>query len=89
MYELNRLKNLNNNSNNNIFIKFAKLLRLNCSYIIKSFVITNEGIVYRISNEPIEGFNRKLKKKLQRSLNFQVARVRIIWSTKRNCPYKR
>ena len=89
--ELNRLIRLYNNSNIDIFIKFSKLLKLNCKYIINSFVITNDGKVYRISNGPIEGFNRKVKdlKRNSRGVsNFQVARARIIWVTRKKCPFK-
>lgn len=82
-----------NNSQYRIFKEFALLLNSHFEEIIKSFNIIkktnneNEVFYQRLSNGPMEGFNRKPKdmKRLSRGFtNFEYVRNRILWASRKN-----
>ncbi|WP_455579377.1 ISL3 family transposase [Faecalibacillus intestinalis] len=71
--------------------EFAETLKRHKQEIINSFtyIIDGEGKERRLSNGPIEGFNRVPKdfKRHSRGLsNFDYARSRLIWSNRKNEP---
>lgn len=93
---LNNLMNDYYQSNQSIFIEFANLLNVHQDRIIASFTwvqIEDEkfqqknNLIARLSNGPMESFNRipKDTKRISRGyLNFDVARNRILFATRRN-----
>ena len=94
-YSLNELIDEYIGSNNQMFIRLGRLIKDKSIYIINSFNIgldielSNSN--KKISNGPIEGFNRRIKdlKRNSRGVSdFEVTRARIIWATRKNCPFK-
>lgn len=84
-----------NESEYKIFKEFSKLLEEHFEQIIMSFNVIkktnnkNEEFYQRLSNGPMEGFNRKPKdmKRLSRGFsNFYYVRNRILWSCRKNAP---
>ena len=80
-----------------MFDEFANLLSRYKVEILNSFVRIpkenaadkREDILRRLSNGPIEGFNRKpkdLKRNSRGFRNFDYTRNRILWSTRENAP---
>lgn len=76
-----------------IYKEFAALLSRHFDRILKSFTLVkrenkeNEIFYQRLSNGPMEGFNRKPKdmKRLARGFsNFAFVRNRILWSSRKN-----
>lgn len=71
-----------------IFKEFSILLKDHKQEIINSFIyiVDNNGVERRLSNGPIEGYNRVPKdfKRNSRGLhNFEYARSRLIWSNRK------
>lgn len=86
---LNQLIDEYSKSAISIFREFSVLLDTHKQEIINSFIYINDvsGKQRRISNGPIEGFNRIPKdfKRNSRGLgNFEYARTRLIWSNRKN-----
>lgn len=86
---LNELILLYSHSSLNIFKEFSELLEKHKQEIINSFIyITDEdGKQRRLSNGPMEGYNRTPKdfKRNSRGLdNFEYARCRLIWANRKN-----
>ena len=74
-----------------ILKEFSELLKDHKQEIINSFIyITdNNGNERRLSNGPMEGYNRTPKdfKRNSRGLsNFEYARSRLIWANRKNEP---
>lgn len=74
-----------------MFREFSDLLKKHKQEIINSFIyITdNNGNERRLSNGPMEGYNRTPKdfKRNSRGLsNFEYARSRLIWANRKNEP---
>ncbi len=72
-----------------MFKEFSELLKAHKQEIINSFIyITdNNGNERRLSNGPMEGYNRAPKdfKRNSRGLsNFEYARSRLIWANRKN-----
>ena len=72
-----------------MFKEFSKLLKAHKQEIINSFIYINDnnGNERRLSNEPMEGYNRTPKdfKRNSRGLsNFEYARSRLIWANRKN-----
>ena len=72
-----------------IFREFSELLKKHKQEIINSFIyiIDNYGNERRLSNGPMEGYNRTPKdfKRNSRGLdNFEYARSRLIWANRKN-----
>jgi len=96
--ELDSLINEYEASDITLFKDFAEYLNKHRTEIINSFTVrevsrrsTNEQETYysRLSNGPMEGFNRKPKdyKRNSRGFsNFDYTRNRILWSTRKNPP---
>lgn len=93
--ELLELIQLYEKSKESIFIEFSQLLRKHYNEIIQSFEIIRQvdqngfEIVRRLSNGPIESFNRKPKdyKRNSRGVsNFTFTRLRILFSTRKHVP---
>ena len=94
--ELNSLITLYKASDQSIFKEFADFLNMHQDEIIHSFTTVEvfrrtfdeqEKFYSRLSNGPMEGFNRKPKdfKRNSRGLsNFYYTRNRILWSTRKN-----
>lgn len=94
--ELNSLINEYKASDQIIFKQFAEYLNKFKTEIIYSFTVSEvsrktkeelESFYSRLSNGPMEGFNRKPKdyKRNSRGLsNFDYTRNRILWSTRKN-----
>ena len=84
--------------NHKIFIEFADFLLEHFDGIVRSFSITEvsrktkkdqEAYYSRLSNGPMESFNRKpkdLKRNSRGFSNFDYTRNRILWSTRDNPP---
>ena len=75
-----------------IFRDFSKLLRSHKQEIINSFTFIKDdsGKVRRLSNGPIEGYNRIPKdyRRISRGLNnFEDLRTRLIWANRENEPF--
>lgn len=96
--ELDRIIGIYKESNLNMFKDFAYLLQKYKREILNSFIsfkITPRGdntteLYRRLSNGPMEGFNRKPKdlKRLGRGYsNFDSIRNRILWSTRDNASF--
>lgn len=71
--------------------EFAETLKKHKQEIINSFIyiIDDEGKERRLSNGPIEGFNRvpkDFKRNCRGLSNFEYARSRLIWSNRKNEP---
>lgn len=93
--ELKELINVYTSSNEPIFIEFAKLLEKFYAPIVRSFKIIKSyddrgnEIIRRISNGPMESFNRKpkdLKRNSRGFSSFEYTRSRILWSVRENEP---
>lgn len=91
--ELEHLIEHYENCEQDIFIRFAKLLKRHRDPIINSFILTERidkdgnSIVSRLSNGPIESMNRKAKdlKRLGRGYrNFEHLRNRFLFATRLN-----
>lgn len=72
-----------------IFIEFSKILKKHKQEIINSFtyITDDQGKERRISNGPMEGYNRTPKdfKRNSRGLdNFEYVRYRLIWVNRKN-----
>lgn len=66
-----------------ILVKFAGMLELHAQYVVNSFVVLEDGGVRRLSNGPMESFNRKPKdlKRLARGVeNFEFFRQRMLFN---------
>ena len=94
-YTLNQLIKTYLNSHNEIFIKLGRMIKPKSEYIINSFNFDLDTDLVlsktKISNGPIESFNRTVKdlKRNSRGVsNFEVTRARILWATRHNCPFK-
>lgn len=88
---LNNLIILYSHSSLAMFREFSDLLKKHKQEIINSFIyITdNDGNERRLSNGPMEGYNRTPKdfKRNSRGLgNFEYARSRLIWANRKNEP---
>lgn len=82
-----------------MFKVFADYLCENKTAIIQSFTLIKvhrknqkniDEYYSRLSNGPMESFNRKLKdyKRVSRGFsNFDYTRNRILWVTRKECPY--
>ena len=84
--KLNQLINKYRTSEQDIFIQFACVLNSHFDYIVNSYYVVNGR---RLSNGPMEGFNRKPKdyRRLARGAsNFEYTRNRILWSTRDTAP---
>ena len=93
--ELDKIIKTYKNCGNKIFIEFAMFLEKYRESIIRSFITVEvtrnkkkgPNYITRLSNGPIEGFNR-LPKDYKRSTrgiaNFDYARNRILWATRKN-----
>lgn len=91
MKQLEDLIRLYSNSDLNIFKDFSKVLEVHKQEIINSFtfVLDSKKKKRRLSNGPIEGFNRTPKdfRRNSRGLeNFESVRNRIIWSNRKQEP---
>jgi Transposase and inactivated derivatives len=91
MKQLEDLIRLYSNSDLNIFKDFSKVLEVHKQEIINSFtfVLDSKKKKRRLSNGPIEGFNRTPKdfRRNSRGLeNFEAVRNRIIWSNRKQEP---
>ena len=91
--ELEQLIDIYAHCDQDIFIRFSKLLRRHREAIINSFVLVERldkdgnAIVSRLSNGPIEAMNRKAKdlKRLGRGFrNFEHLRNRFLFATRMN-----
>ena len=93
--ELEKIIKIYKKSGNGIFIEFATFLEKYCKSIVRSFitvVVTRKRkkdpeYLIRLSNGPIEGFNKVPKdyKRITRGVaNFDYARNRILWATRKN-----
>lgn len=88
---LNDLIDLYDRSSLSMFKEFSEILKKHKQEVINSFIyITdNKGNERRLSNGPMEGYNRTPKdfKRNSRGLsNFEYARSRLIWSNRKNEP---
>ena len=86
---LNDLIFLYSHSSLIMFREFSELLKKHKQEIINSFIyiIDNYGNERRLSNGPMEGYNRTPKdfKRNSRGLdNFEYARSRLIWANRKN-----
>lgn len=86
---LNDLIFLYSHSSLIMFREFSELLKKHKQEIINSFIyiIDNDGNERRLSNGPMEGYNRTPKdfKRNSRGLdNFEYARSRLIWANRKN-----
>lgn len=90
---LTKLIELYRSSKYEMFRDFAELLELNFAEIINSFtvieLIDSDGVYYekRLSNGPIESFNRipkDMKRNARGYLDFEHARNRILFATRKN-----
>lgn len=82
-----------------IFKEFARFLKKYTSSIVSSFTTVEvsrktkdeiDNYYSRLSNGPMESFNRKpkdYKRNSRGSSNFDYTRNRILWSTRKNPPY--
>jgi len=89
--ELDRLIFKYNKSSFNLFKEFAKLLKSKKEEILNSFtfIIGPDGKERRLSNGPMEGYNRTPKdyKRNSRGLNnYEYTRARLIWANRDNEP---
>lgn len=94
--DLNKIKDLLTNlincyahSNLTMFREFSELLEKYKQEIVNSFIYMtdNKGNERRLSNGPMEGYNRTPKdfKRNSRGLsNFEFARSRLIWANRKN-----
>lgn len=78
---------------NGILVEFARLLRRYRTQILASFDYYefSAGEVRRLSNGPMEGFNRKPKDMKRDARGFEVfeyVRARLIFSSRKNVPVK-
>lgn len=96
---LDRLIKIYSASDNFIFIKFAAYLNAHKQPILNSFNVlcttrrTHKELqdyYSRLSNGPMESFNRKpkdFKRNSRGFFNFDYTRNRILWATRENPPY--
>lgn len=93
--ELQELIEVYKKSNESIYMDFADLLQKYYDPIVRSFKIIKaqddrgNEIIRRISNGPMESFNRKpkdLKRNSRGFSNFEYTRLRILWSERENTP---
>lgn len=89
--ELDKLINTYTNSNIDMFVEFASLLKKHKDPILNSFVIMPSlGKSVRLSNGAMESFNRKPKdlKRLARGVvNFEFFRQRILFHERTEKPF--
>ena len=88
---LNDLIDLYDRSSLSMFKEFSEILKKHKQEVINSFIYITDskGNERRLSNGPMEGYNRTPKdfKRNSRGLsNFEYARSRLIWSNRKNEP---
>ena len=87
---LDKLIQYYHDTNDSILMEFSQMLRSHEDYIIDSFVILPDiGVSSRLSNGPMESFNRKPKdlRRLARGCeNFEFYRSRIMFSEQNGLP---
>lgn len=92
-HALSKLITLYKTSEYEMFRSFAELLEANFAEIVTSFItvelIDSDGVYYekRLSNGPIESFNRipkDMKRNSRGFLDFEHARNRILFATRKN-----
>ena len=88
---LNDLIDLYDRSSLSMFKEFSEVLKKHKQEVINSliYITDSKGNERRLSNGPMEGYNRTPKdfKRNSRGLsNFEYARSRLIWSNRKNEP---
>ena len=88
---LNDLIDLYDRSSLSMFKEFSEILKKHKQEVINSliYITDSKGNERRLSNGPMEGYNRTPKdfKRNSRGLsNFEYARSRLIWSNRKNEP---
>ena len=88
---LNDLIDLYDRSSLSMFKEFSEILKKHKQEVINSFIYITDskGNERRLSNGPMEGYNRTpkdFKRNSRRLSNFEYARSRWIWSNRKNEP---
>ena len=88
---LNDLIDLYDRSSLSMFKEFSEILKKHKQEVINSFIYITDskGNERRLSNGPMEGYNRTpkdFKRNSRRLSNFEYARSRLIWSNRKNEP---